>query len=394
MSSKLFTPIRLRGLELENRIAVSPMCQYAAQDGTASDWHIMHLGSFAVSGPGVVITEATGVEPQGRISNVCLGLYSDANEAALARVVKFFRDYGGETKFGVQLAHAGRKGSVLPSFLPRRPLTEEEGGWTPPSPSYYEDGIHTPPRVLDEAGIASIREAWKQAVVRAERIGVDLIEMHFAHGYLVNQFLSPLINTRSDRYGGSLANRMRLALEIFDDCRALWPANKPMGVRISATEWYEGGWTLEDSVVLARELKARGCDYICCTSGGTTLKQKITAGPCYQVPFAERVRRESGIATMAVGQIWEPRDAETVLAEGSADLVAVGRRMLFDPRWAWHSAIELGEFMSFAPRYRTAHPMFGSALKFAESPEKAAQIRAMWAAEEEHRRRRQAEAGV
>jgi 2,4-dienoyl-CoA reductase-like NADH-dependent reductase (Old Yellow Enzyme family) len=390
MTTKLFTPFKLRDLELTNRIVVAPMCQYAAINGTATDWHIMHLGNFAVSGMGLVITEATGVEPEGRISNACLGLYSDENEQALARIVSFFRTYGGATKFGIQLAHAGRKGSVLPSFLPRRALTAEEGGWAPPSPSDYEDGIHAKLRVLDEAGIAAIREAWKQATVRAERIGIDLIEMHFAHGYLVNQFLSPLVNKRTDRYGGSLANRMRLALELFEDCRALWPAHKPMGVRITATEWVDGGWTLEDSVVLCRELKARGCDYICCTSGGTSLKQDIKSGPLYQVPFAERIRRECGIPTMAVGQIWEPHEAESVLREDKADLIAIGRRMLYDPRWAWHAAIALGEFIPFAPRYRTCHPMMGTALKFAESPEMRKAIEAMWQAEADHERRHKA----
>jgi 2,4-dienoyl-CoA reductase-like NADH-dependent reductase (Old Yellow Enzyme family) len=387
MNSKLFSPLTLRDLKLTNRVAVAPMCQYAAVDGTASDWHLMHLGNFAVSGIGLVIAEATGVEAEGRISNACLGLYSDANEQALARVVSFFKTYGGGTKFGIQLAHAGRKGSVLPSFLPRRALTKEEGGWAPPSPSDYEDGIHSPPRVLDEDGILAIREAWKRATLRAERIGIDLIEMHFAHGYLVNQFLSPLVNRRTDRYGGSLANRMRLALELFDDCRALWPAHKPMGVRITATEWVDGGWTLEDSAALGRELKARGCDYICCTSGGTSLKQEIESGPLYQVPFADRVRRESGVPTMAVGQIWEPRDAEQVLQDGKADLIAIGRRMLYDPRWVWHAAIELGEFVPFAPRYRSCHPMFGPKLKFAESPEQTKAIEDMWAAEAEHQKR-------
>jgi len=393
MSSKLFSPMKLRDLELANRVVVAPMCQYAAIDGTASDWHIMHLGNLAVSGIGLVIAEATGVEPEGRISNACLGLYSDENEQALARIVSFFKTYGGATKFGVQLAHAGRKGSVLPSFLPRRALTGEEGGWAPPSPSDYEDGIHAPPRVLDEAGIAAIRESWKQATVRADRIGIDLIEMHFAHGYLVNQFLSPLVNKRTDRYGGSLENRMRLALELFDDCRALWPTHKPMGVRITATEWVDGGWTLEDSAVLGHALKERGCDYICCTSGGTSLKQQIETGPCYQVPFAERVRRDSGVPTMAVGQIWEPRDAEAVLQDGKADLIAIGRRMLYDPRWAWHAAIELGEFVPFTPRYRTCHPMIGSALKFPESPEMTRAIERMWAAEAEHAKRHAAVGG-
>ena len=242
MSTILFSPSMLRQLDLGNRIVVGPMCQYAAENGTATDWHIMHLGNFAVSGSGLVIAEATGVEPEGRISALCLGLYSDANERALARIVSFFKTYGGSTKFGVQLAHAGRKGSVLPSFVARRALRPEEGGWTPISPSYYVDSVHAPPAVMDLERVASVRAAWRQATERAARIGVDLIELHFAHGYLVNQFLSPLINHRDDQYGGSRENRMRIALEIFEDCRAVWPAEKPMGVKISpSTGFREAG---------------------------------------------------------------------------------------------------------------------------------------------------------
>jgi 2,4-dienoyl-CoA reductase-like NADH-dependent reductase (Old Yellow Enzyme family) len=381
MASELFSEFALRGLELSNRIVVSPMCQYAARDGSASDWHIMHLGSFAVSGPGLVIAEATGVEPEGRISNLCLGLYSDDNERALARVVAFFREYGERTKFGVQLAHAGRKGSVLASFLPRRALTAEEGGWTPISPSFYTDSVHAPPEVMNEERIYTVRNAFRQATERAARIDVDLIELHFAHGYLVNEFLSPLINKRDDRYGGSLENRMRLALEIFEDCRAVWPSHRPMGVRISAVDWVEGGWQIEDSVVLSRELRARGCDYICASSGGVSAAQKITSGPGYQVSFAETIRREAGIPVMAVGMIWEPAQAEQVLTEGKADLIAIARGFLNDPRWAWHAAAALDEFIPYSPRYMTAHPRNPKAARFAESTEHAQAIRDLWAME-------------
>ena len=250
MSSHLFTPARMRDLELSNRVVISPMCQYAAENGTASDWHIMHLGQYAVSGAGLVITEATAVEPEGRISPQCLGLYSDENEAALRRVVEFFKTYGEGTKFGIQLAHAGRKGSVPPSFIIRNAVPVEEGGWIPPSPSYYVDKVHTPPRVMDLADIYHVRETWRQSTIRADRIDADMIELHFAHGYLVNQFLSPLINTRTDRYGGSRENRMRYALEIFEACREVWPHGKPMGVRLSAIDWVDGGWQIEDSVAL------------------------------------------------------------------------------------------------------------------------------------------------
>jgi 2,4-dienoyl-CoA reductase-like NADH-dependent reductase (Old Yellow Enzyme family) len=346
----------------------------------------MHLGNFAVSGAGLVITEATGVEPEGRISPMCLGLYSDACEAALARLIRFFREYGGYTKFGVQLAHAGRKGSVLPSFMVRKAVPPEEGGWIPPSPSHYVDDIHAPPRVLTIPEIKGLTARWVDATIRADRIGVDMIELHFAHGYLVNQFLSPLINQRTDRYGGSLENRMRFALEIYDACRAVWPEEKPIGVRISGKDWVEGGWEVEDSVALGHELKRRGCDYLCLTSGGVSLKQKIPTAPLYQVPLAAEVRRQTGIATMAVGQIWEPKDAEKVLQDGAADYVALARRMLYNPRWPWHAATELNEFIPYPPRYKSCHPLMGTNLKFAESPEQTKALEKMREAEARYSR--------
>jgi 2,4-dienoyl-CoA reductase-like NADH-dependent reductase (Old Yellow Enzyme family) len=370
MTSLLFSPYAMRETTLRNRIVVSPMCQYAAgPDGCANDWHLMHLGSFAVSGAGLVITESIGVEPEGRISPMCLGLYSDENERAIARIAAFFKAYGGGAKFGVQLGHAGRKASVPPSFVSRQHLTAEDGGWTPLAPSAYEDPIYGRPLAMDEARIARTRAAWRDATARADRAGVDLIELHFAHGYLVNQFLSSFINKRTDGYGGSLENRMRLALEIFRECRAAWPSDKPMGVRISATDWVEGGWDVEASVVLARRLRELGCDYICCSSGGVVTAQQITAGPGYQVPLADRVRRGAEIATMAVGQITEPAQAEAILQEGKADLIALGRRMMFNPRWAWTAAIELDEFVPYPERYRRAHPIMGENLRMVDTPE-------------------------
>ncbi len=367
--SHLFNPITLRGLTLDNRIVLSPMCQYAATDGLASDWHIAHLGTYALANLGLAVTEATAVEPKGRISPMCLGLYSDAHQEALARILKFYRDYG-TTKFGIQLAHAGRKSSVLPSFMIRKAVPVADGGWVPMSPSPYTDDVHTPPKVMDIEDIERAKLAWRDAARRAGEIGVDLIELHFAHGYLVNQFLSPVINTRTDAYGGSRENRMRLALEIYELCRGVFPADRPIGVRISATDWVEGGWGVEDSVAFAKELKARGCDYICTSSGGVSLKQKIPTGPLYQMPLAEAVRRGSGITTMAVGQITEPRQAESVLAEGKADMVALGRRLMFDPHWAWKAAQELGVFLKYPARYRNANPRIGQAMDFPESPEK------------------------
>jgi len=367
--SKLFSPITLRGLTLDNRIVLSPMCQYAATDGLASDWHIAHLGTYALGNLGLAITEATAVEPKGRISPWCLGLYSDAHQAALARILRFYRDYG-TTKFGIQLAHAGRKSSVLPSFMIRKAVPVEEGGWIPMSPSDHRDDVHTPPEIMTLEDIEHAKSAWRDSTRRASEIGVDLIELHFAHGYLVNQFLSPLINTRQDRYGGSRENRMRLALEIFDLCRGAFPQDKPIGVRISVTDWVEGGWGIDDSVVLAKELRARGCDYIVTTSGGVSLKQKIPTGPLYQIPLAGAVRRGSGITTMAVGQITEPTDAEAILAKGQADIIAIGRRLMYDPHRAWRAATELGVFLKYPARYRNANPRIGNAMDFPESAEK------------------------
>jgi 2,4-dienoyl-CoA reductase-like NADH-dependent reductase (Old Yellow Enzyme family) len=367
--SNLFSPFTLRGLALDNRIVLSPMCQYAAEDGLASDWHIAHLGTYALANLGLAITEATAVEPKGRISPMCLGLYSDAHQEALARVLKFYRDYG-TTKFGIQLAHAGRKSSVLPSFMIRKAVPVADGGWIPLSPSYYEDDVHTHPAVMDIDAIERAKADWRDATRRAGEIGIDLIELHFAHGYLVNQFLSPLVNTRQDRYGGSRDNRMRFALEIFDLCRAAFPPERPIGVRISVTDWVEGGWDIADSVALATALRARGCDYICTTSGGVSSKQQIDPRPLYQIPLAEAVRRGSGIVTMAVGQITEPQQAEAILANGQADLIAIGRRLMFDPHWAWRAASEFGVFLKYPARYRNANPRIGAAMDFPESPEK------------------------
>ena len=367
--TKLFTPIKLRGLTLDNRIVLSPMCQYASTDGVASDWHMAHLGTYALGNLGLAITEATAVEPKGRISPMCLGLYSDAHMEPLARILKLYRDYG-TTKFGIQLAHAGRKSSVLPSFMIRKAVPVGEGGWVPMSPSDYRDEVHTPPQVMTLEDIEAAKLAWRDSTRRAAEIGVDMIELHFAHGYLVNEFLSPIINTRQDQYGGSRDNRMRLALEIYDLCRAAFPADRPIGVRISATDWVEGGWGIEDSVELAKKFHARGCDYIVTSSGGVSVKQKIPVGPLYQIPLAEAVRQGSGITTMAVGQITEPAQAENILEKGQADMIAIARRLMYDPHWAWRAATEFGVFLKYPARYRNANPRIGNAMDFPESAEK------------------------
>ena len=340
--SLLFTPISLRGLTLENRIMVSPMCQYSAREGCANDWHLIHLGSLAQSGAGLLCLEATAVTPEGRITPGCLGLYSDDNEAALAPVIAAVRRWS-RIPIGIQLSHAGRKGSSLEPWNGGALIPPGSGGWRPVAPSAVpQSPDEPPPEALDEIGLRRIRDAFATAARRADRLGLEAMELHFAHGYLVHQFLSPLSNRRTDCYGGSIENRMRFALEVFDAVRQTWPADKPLGVRLSATDWIEGGWDLDSSVALARELKARGCDWVDCSSGGISPEQKIPVGPGYQVPLAKRIRRETGITTIAIGLITEPRQAETIIAGGDADMVALARAMLWNPRWAWHAAAELG----------------------------------------------------
>ncbi|HEY8296636.1 MAG TPA: NADH:flavin oxidoreductase/NADH oxidase [Candidatus Baltobacteraceae bacterium] len=339
--SALFSPIAFRSLELANRIVVSPMCQYSAIDGSASDWHVVNLGQFALSGPALAFTEATHVSPEGRITPHCLGLYSDANEAALERVVRFVHEWT-RSAVGVQLAHAGRKGSTQPPW--------DGGGrydgpdaWQPVAPSAlaYTDGWHVP-RELDARGLQKVRDDFVAAAQRAERIGVDAIELHFAHGYLAHEFLSPLSNQRTDAYGGSRENRMRFPLELFAAVRAVWPAHKPLGVRISASDYVEGGWDLDDSVALALELKKLGCDFIDCSGGGLSPLQKIAVEPGYQVPFAQTIRERTGVPTMAVGMITDPAQAEAIVSQGRADCVELARGFIRHPRWTWDAADELG----------------------------------------------------
>jgi len=355
MSSTLFSKFKMRDLELSNRIVVSPMGQYSAVDGCATDWHMMHLGHLAVSGAGLLFTEATAVSLPGRLSKTDLGLWSDANEEALARVVAFCRKHGG-AKLGSQLYHGGRKSSISTAWEGQKAIPVDNGGWTPESASDVPYPRRNVPEALDAAGIKKAIGAFAAAAQRADRAGFDIIEIHGAHGYLIHNFLSPFANVRTDAYGGSLQGRMRFALEVFEGIRAVWPEHKPLGMRISATDWVEGGWTLDDSVVLATELKKRGCDYITASSGGSVPEQQLKVGPGYQVPFAERIRREAGIATMAVGLITEPRQAEAIVASGQADMVALGRGMLFNPRWPWHAAMELGEQVYYPPQYERSHP--------------------------------------
>jgi 2,4-dienoyl-CoA reductase-like NADH-dependent reductase (Old Yellow Enzyme family) len=356
LTSPLFEPLALRGLTLANRIVVSPMCQYSAEDGSATDWHLIHLGHLALGGAGMLVIEATAVEPIGRITAGDLGLYSDANAAALARVVAAIRRHS-PIALAAQLAHAGRKGSSARPWEGGRLVVPERGGWLPvaPSPLPQLPG-EAPPMALDAAGIARIRDAFVAAARRATQLGLDALELHFAHGYLVHEFLSPLANRRDDRYGGSLANRMRFALEIFVAVREVWPAERPLGVRVSATDWVDGGWDVEQCETLGRELAERGCDWIDASSGGVSPAQRIPLAPGYQVPFARRLRAATAVPTIAVGLVTDPRQAEAVVANGDADLVALGRGMLWDPRWAWHAAAALGGVAHAPPQYWRSSP--------------------------------------
>lgn len=356
MPSKLFTPIDLRGMRLENRIVVSPMCQYSAENGSAGDWHLMHLGSLSVCGAGMMMVEMTNVEARGRISPFCLGLYDDDNERALARVVAFCRRWS-DIRIGVQLAHAGRKASTLPPWQERAPVAPDAGGWQTVSASSIAASDRAPPPVALSAGeIAALVDAFAAAARRARRIGFDAIELHGAHGYLLHQFLSPVSNRREDAWGGSLENRMRFPLEVFDAVRGEWPDDRPLGVRISARDYLAGGWSLEDSIAFAHALAARGCDWIDVSSGGIAAGERIATGPGYQVPFAERIRRDTGLVTMAVGMITEARQAEAIVAGGQADLVALARGMLYDPRWPWHAAAELGAEVAYPNQYLRCKP--------------------------------------
>ncbi|MGB0723407.1 MAG: NADH:flavin oxidoreductase/NADH oxidase [Gammaproteobacteria bacterium] len=356
----LFEPLQLRGLTLPNRIVVSPMCQYAAVDGRAQDWHLMHVGNLAVSGTGLLIMEMTNVEPIGRITPGCMGLWDDATETALKRVVDFCKGHS-PTPMAVQLAHAGRKGSTTPPWAGRQPIPESGGGWRAVAPSAVPimEGLPTP-RALSRGEIQAIVEKFADSTRRAERIGYDAIELHGAHGYLLHQFLSPLSNRREDDYGGSLENRMRLTLEVFDAVRGEWPDDKPLGIRLSATDWMDGGWDIEQTVTLCKALAARGCDWIDVSSSGLAPQAQVPIGPGYQVPFAERIKQETGITTMSVGMITEPQQAEDILQAGQADLIAMARGLLYDPRWAWHAAEQLapdtGGLVAYPDQYLRCRP--------------------------------------
>ena len=356
MTSVLFSPIRMRGVTIANRIALAPMDQFSARGGVATDWHLMHYGKFAVSGIGLVIGEVTSVTPDAGVTSGDLGLYTDDQEAALARVVRFCKEYGSAI-VGIQLGHAGQKASTGVPWEGRGPILPEDGGWKTVAPSSVSVRDGWPePEVLDKAGIERIREGFAQAARRADRAGYDLIELHGAHGYLLHQFMSPITNRRTDEYGGSLENRMRFPLEVFAAVRAAWPQDKPLGIRLSATDWIDGGWDVPDTIALARELEALGCDFLHVSSGGTSPEQRIVAGPGYQVKFSAAVKAAVNVPTITVGQIHNARQAETILMSDQADMVALGRGMLYDPHWTWHAANELEVEVPYVRQYARAHP--------------------------------------
>jgi 2,4-dienoyl-CoA reductase-like NADH-dependent reductase (Old Yellow Enzyme family) len=352
----LFSPYSLGPLELSNRITIAPMCQYSAVDGLATDWHMIHLGSLALSGAALITLEATAVVPEGRISPSDLGLWSDAHADALAPILAAMRRHS-PIKIGIQLSHAGRKASTnVPWEGGAQIAPDAANGWQTEGPSAvpHTEG-DAAPLALDAAGLARVRDGFVAGARRAHALGFDAIELHGAHGYLLHQFLSPLANHRTDAYGGSLENRMRYPLEVFAAVRAAVPS-MTLGMRISATDWVDGGWDLEQSVRFAQELERIGCDFIHVSSGGVSPAQKIPVEPGYQIGFAERIKHDTGLPTIGVGLITEARHAEAILQAGQADVIALARAMLYDPRWPWHAAAELGAQVSAPPQYWRSQP--------------------------------------
>jgi 2,4-dienoyl-CoA reductase-like NADH-dependent reductase (Old Yellow Enzyme family) len=354
--SQLFSPFTLGPLQLENRIAIAPMCQYSADEGLATDWHMIHLGHLALSGAAILFLEATAVTPEGRISAKDLGLWSDDHATALAPVIKAIRRHS-PIKLAIQLAHAGRKASSAVPWEGGANVAPGDGGWqtVAPSPLPHAEGESTPVE-LDADGMQRVIDGFVDAARRSHALGFDAIELHAAHGYLLHQFLSPLSNKRTDEYGGSLEHRMRFPLAVFRAVRAAVPAEMTVGVRISAYDWVDGGWDVEQSIVFAQELERAGCHFIHVSSGGVSPLQKIPVGPGYQIGFAECIRRETGMPVIGVGMITEAVQAEAILEKGQADMVALARAMLFDPRWPWHAAAELGAKVQAPPQYWRSQP--------------------------------------
>lgn len=354
--SQLFTPILLGPLQLPNRIVIAPMCQYSANNGKATEWHTIHLGHLVLSGAGLLIIEATAVSPEGRISPKDLGLWDDTTEKSLAETISAVKKHA-SMPLGIQLAHAGRKASCAVPWQGGGQLLLAKGGWQTRSasslPFANQDQV---PQAMSLEQIKQLKDQFIEAAKRADRLGFDLIELHGAHGYLLHQFLSPLSNQRNDQYGGTLDNRMRLLLEIFNEVRAVFPAHKAVGVRISATDWVEGGWDEQQSIELARALEQRGCSYIHISSGGLSTQQKIPVAPNYQVPFAAAIKQHIDMPTIAVGLITEPEQAEAIIVKGQADMVALARGILYNPRWPWHAAAKLGVKVDAPPQYWRSEP--------------------------------------
>ncbi len=365
MTSALFSPIRLAGLELPNRIVVAPMCQYSADDGVGNDWHMTHLGMLSNSGAGMLVIEATHVERRGRITHGCLGLYSDECEAALERIVYHCHRIG-TAKMAIQLAHAGRKASSQRPWEGAKALAEDQDPWPTIAPSAlpFGPGWHTP-HAMNEADMARVTTAFTDAAKRALRVGFDAIELHFAHGYLLHSFVSPLSNKRNDAYGGSFEGRMRFPLEVVRSVRAVVPRELPLGARMTGTDWLEGGLTADDAVAMGKALKQAGLDYVDVSSANITPDSRWPSEPGFNVPIAERVRRETGIATRAVGMITNAKQAEDIVAQGKADMIAMARAFLDDPHWGWHAAQTLGAEVARPPQYaRTAPKLWpGAALR-------------------------------
>lgn len=355
--SALFSPYRVGSLELRNRIVIAPMCQYSADEGRATDWHVIHLGNLALSGAALLIIEATAVAPEGRISPDDLGLWSDETEEALGRVLSIVRRYS-DMPVAIQLAHAGRKGSTrVPWEGGKQIRPDEPRGWqtVAPSPLPFAAGDH-PPRALDRAEMDRVRDAFADAARRAARLGLDGIQIHAAHGYLLHQFLSPLSNRRDDAHGGDLDDRMRFPLEVFDAVRSAFPAERPVSVRVSGTDWAEGGWDVGQTIALAKAIGGRGCSAVHVSGGGLTPAQRIPVGPGYQVPLARAVKAATGLPTIAVGLITDFDQAEMIVGTGDADLVAVARTITYDPRWPWHAAAHLGATVKAPKQYLRSQP--------------------------------------
>jgi 2,4-dienoyl-CoA reductase-like NADH-dependent reductase (Old Yellow Enzyme family) len=356
MTSALFSPLAIAGLTLDNRIAVSPMCQYSADDGCANDWHLTHLGMLANSGAGLLVVEATHVERLGRITHGCLGLYSDANEAALKRVIDHCRR-SGVAKLGIQLAHSGRKGSAQRPWEGGASLKADADPWETIAPSALPFGPNwAVPRAMTEDDMARVSAAFVSAARRAMRLGFDAVELHLAHGYLLHSFLSAISNKRNDAYGGTLESRMRFPLAVVAAVRAIVPSSIPLGARITGSDWLDGGITPDDAVAIAQGLKANGLDYVCVSSGGVSAEARNPANPGYNLPLAERIKREVGITVRAVGLIVAPKQAEAAIAEGKTDMVALARAFLDEPHWGWQAARILGAEVQRPPQYERAAP--------------------------------------